>query len=85
MMHEITVKSGSNIQQYSATGGVFLVAYDSPADGEKTGRSISIIRATPKETALAMLGQDGLSGQIMRQFAKSLCDALSAILKRRKA
>jgi hypothetical protein len=81
MTHEITVRSGTTTDTIKATGGIFIVAYDSPADGEKTGKAVSIIRAAPRETAIAMLGQDGLNGQMMRQFAKGLCDALYKVLK----
>jgi len=81
MKHEITIRSGNDVQMFTATGGVFLVAYDSPADGEDA-RTFSVIRATPKDTARAMLGQDGLNGQMLRQFAKGLADALYSVLKR---
>jgi hypothetical protein len=81
MTHEITVRSGTTTDTIKATGGIFIVAYDSPADGEKTGRATTIIRATPKDTARAMLGQDGLNGRMMRQFAKGLCDAMYTVLK----
>ena len=85
MTHEITIRSGNDVQMFTATGGVFLVAYDSKADGERTGRVMSVIRATPQDTAKAMLDEDGLSGKVMRQFAKGLCDALYTVLKRSKS
>lgn len=82
MSHEITVKFGNSVQTIKATGGVFVVAYDSPADGEDNGGVTAVIRAHPKDLAEAMLGQDGLNGAMLRQFAESMCDALYAILRR---
>ena len=82
MSHEITVKFGNSVQTIKATGGVFVVAYDSPADGEDIGGVISVIRAHPKDLAKAMLGQDGLNGAMLRQFAEIMCNALYSILRR---
>jgi hypothetical protein len=79
MTHEITVRSGTTTDTIKVSGGIFVIAYDSPS--EDTGRTLSIIRATPKDAATAMLGQDGLNGQMLRQFAKGLCDAMYTVLK----
>jgi hypothetical protein len=80
MVHEITVKSGTTVDTLIGTGGIFVVAYNSPADGQIG--SAAIIRANPQDLAKALLNEDGTNGSMVRKFAESLCNAMYAILKR---
>jgi hypothetical protein len=80
MMHDITVHSGTTTDTLTATGGIFIVAYDTPTDGNSG--VTAIIRAHPQDLAKAMLGNDGMNSAAIRQFSKQLCDALYGILRK---